>query len=105
MKTRNLIAVVCAICLVLAAGAAVAGDDQKRPHKGKVIAIDQAAMSMSVQGDENDQWTLYWTESTKLEGDTTVQEIQIGDKVHFDFVEKEGKKWLTKLHRTGNDKD
>jgi hypothetical protein len=100
MKPRNLIAVVCAVCLVLTVGAAATAGDQERPHEGKVISLDQTAMSMSVQGEKNDQWTLYWTESTKLEGDTTVQELQVGDKVHFDFTEKDGKKWLTELRRT-----
>jgi Cu/Ag efflux protein CusF len=79
-------------------GAATAADD--RPHEGKVISVDQAAMTMSVQGDKNDQWTLYWTESTKLKGDLAIQEVKVGDKVHFDFVDKDGKMWLTELKRT-----
>jgi hypothetical protein len=97
MKPRDLIAVACAVCLLLTVGAAAVADD--RPHEGKVISLDKAAMTMSVQGEKNDQWTLYWTESTKLD-DVTVQELQVGDEVHFDYVEKDGKKWLTELKRT-----
>ena len=100
MKPRNLIAVVCAVCLLLTVGAAAVADDQERPHEGKVISLDKDAMTMSVQGEKNDQWTLYWTESTKLKGDLTVEELQVGDEVHFAFTEKDGKKWLTALRRT-----
>jgi Cu/Ag efflux protein CusF len=62
-------------------------------------------MVLSVQGDKNDQWTLSWTETTKLKGDLTVQELKVGDKIHFDFVEKDGRKWLTELKRTDKAKD
>ncbi len=87
MKRRNFIVLACALCLVLTAGAiAVAGDD--RPEKGKVISIDKDAMSMVVQGEKNDQWNLYWTESTKLEGDLTVQDLAVGDEIHFKYTEK-----------------
>ena len=105
MKPRNLIAVVCALGLLLAVGAPALADEH-RPHEGKIVSLDQTAMTMTVQGEKDDQWTLYWTESTKLKGDVTVQELQVGDKVHFDFMEKDGKKWLTEVHRTGKaDKD
>ncbi|HEX5042124.1 MAG TPA: hypothetical protein VFV75_04410 [Candidatus Polarisedimenticolaceae bacterium] len=85
--------------MLLSVGVAIA-EDQERPHEGKVIRLDKDAMSMTVQGEKNDQWDLYWTESTKLEGDLTVEELTVGDEVHFAYVEKEGKKWLTALHRT-----
>ncbi len=96
MKTKSLVLLVCA---VLAFGsAALAGDD--RPHEGKVVSIDKAAMSMVVQGEKDDTWTLYWTETTKLKGDLTVPELKVGDKVHFDFTKKDDRMWLTELKRT-----
>lgn len=98
MKTRYLIVVVCALALIAAGGAAVA-DDKERPDEGKVISIDKSAMSMQVQGKKNDQWTLYWTESTKLAGDLTVEELTVGDEIHFKYTDKDGKKWLTELRR------
>ena len=52
---------------------------------------------MTVQGEKDDQWTLYWNESTQLDQDLTVEELQVGDQVSFDFTEKDGKKWLTEL--------
>ena len=105
MKPRNFIVLACALCLVLTAGAIAVAGDNDRPEKGKVISIDKDAMSMVVQGDKNDQWNLYWTESTKLEGDLTVQDLAVGDEIHFKYTEKEGKKWLTGLHRTEKAKD
>ena len=76
-----------------------------RPHEGKVIAVDKVAMVMSVQGEKDDQWTLSWTETTKLKGDLTIEEVKVGDKVHFDYTEKDGKMWLTELKRTEKSKD
>jgi hypothetical protein len=91
-------AAVCA-CLVLALGAPLFADD--RPHEGKVISIDKDAMMMVVQDTEkDDQYTLYWTETTKLKGDVTVPELKVGDKVHFAYMEKDGKMWVTELKRS-----
>jgi Cu/Ag efflux protein CusF len=93
-----------ALALILTiGGVATAADD--RPHEGKVTSVDKEAMVMSVQGDKDDQWTLYWTETTKLKGDLVIQEVKVGDKVHFEFVEKDGKRWLTELKRTDKAKD
>ncbi|HEY1249919.1 MAG TPA: hypothetical protein VGH97_01935 [Thermoanaerobaculia bacterium] len=77
-----------------------------RPHEGKITSIDPDQRVMVVQGEEGDQWILYWTETTKLKSDLTVAELKQGDSVHFDFVEREGKKFLTELRRTHKaDKD
>ncbi len=87
-----------ALALVLAFGAVAYGDD--RPHEGKIVQVDQAARKMVIQGEHGDQWDLYWTETTKIEHGKTVQEMREGDEIHFDDVEKDGKKWLTELRRT-----
>ena len=87
-----------ALGLVLGVGGVVNSGD--RPHEGKVISIDHTAMVVVVQADKDDQVSLYWTETTKLKGDLTVQELKVGDKVHFEFVDKDGKKWLSELKRT-----
>lgn len=99
MKPRTMVALVCALFLLSVAVPAVA-DDQERPDEGKVVSIDQSTKSMTLEGKKDDRWTLYWTESTKVKGDVTVEELQVGDQVHFKFTEKEGKKWLTELHRS-----
>jgi Cu/Ag efflux protein CusF len=85
-----------AILLVSSTGYA-----ERRAHEGKILSVDTTAMMMSVQGDKGDQWTLYWTETTKLKSGLTFGELRSGDKVHFDFVEKDGKMWVTELRRTG----
>jgi Cu/Ag efflux protein CusF len=104
MNLRRLSVSMLALALILTlGGVATAADD--RPHEGKVISVDQQAMTMSVQGDKNDQWTVYWTETTKLKGDLAIAEVKVGDKVHFEFVEKDGKMWLTELKRTDKAKD
>lgn len=96
-KTRVIAALACAVVL-LALTAPILADD--RPHEGKIVSLDKDTMSMVVQGEKNDQWTLYWTETSKLKGDLTIPELKVGDKVHFDFAEKDGKMWLTELKRT-----
>jgi Cu/Ag efflux protein CusF len=99
MNLKNFSVLMLALALILTlGGVATAADD--RPHEGKIISVDKEAMVLSVQGDKDDQWTLSWTETTKLKGDLTIQEVKVGDKVHFEFVEKDGKKWLTELKRT-----
>ena len=72
---------------------------ERRPHEGKILKIDQDAKSMTVQGENNDQWTLYWTETTKWKN-LTVPELTVGDSIHFDYVEKDGQMFVTELRRT-----
>jgi len=99
MNLKNCSVLMLALALILTlGGVATAADD--RPHEGKVISVDKEAMVMSVQGDKDDQWTLYWTATTKLKGDLTIEEVKVGDKVHFEFADKDGKMWLTELKRT-----
>jgi Cu/Ag efflux protein CusF len=84
--------------LLIALTFAVSGDD--RPEEGKIVGIDTVSRQMLIQGEDGDQWTLYWTESVKLEDDLTFPELKAGDRVHFEFVLKDGKMWITELHRT-----
>ena len=88
---------VAALFLVSAAALFAGGD---RPHEGKVIRIDQDAKMLVVQGEKGDQWSLYWTESTKLKDGLTFAELKVGDSVHFDYMEKDGKMYLSELRRT-----
>ena len=77
-----------------------AGYGENRAHEGKILSVDTSAMMMAVQGEKGDQWTLYWTETTKLKNDLTFGELKSGDKIHFDYIEKDGKMWITELRRT-----
>ena len=99
---KRVLATASIVLLLVVASVAVAGGDHSRA--GKITDIDQTAQMLTVQGEKGDQWTLYWTETTKLKDDLTVQELKVGDTVHFDFVEKDGKKWVTELRRTARAK-
>jgi hypothetical protein len=82
--------------MLLVAAAAVAADHEKT---GKIVRVDPDARSMVVQGEKGDQWDLYWTETTKFEGGLTAMELRPGDKVEFEFIEREGRMWATKIDR------
>jgi hypothetical protein len=82
--------------MLLVAAAAVAADHEKT---GKIVRVDPDARSMVVQGEKGDQWDLYWTETTKFEGGLTATELRPGDKVEFEFIEREGRMWATKIDR------
>jgi hypothetical protein len=86
----------------------------KRPHEGKVVRIEtveksvdagnqtvsSVQRSMVVQGERGDQWTLFWDDTTKFKNGILPTQLREGDKIHFDFIEKDGKMWLTELRRT-----
>lgn len=95
---KNVLCKVSAVLVVLLMATSVYAE--KRPHEGKITRIDQGSMVMTVQGEKGDSWDLFWTETTKLKHDLTFSELQPGDSVHFDFVEKDGKKFVTELRRT-----
>ncbi len=88
-----------ALCLVAFVALASAALAERRPHEGKIVRIDPDQKALVVAGEKNDEWTLYWTETTKMKG-VTVPELQVGDSIHFDYTEKEGKMWVTELRRT-----
>ncbi len=86
------------LVLLLTSAAATAAKD--RPHEGKITDIDRATQTLTVQGEHGDTWTLGWDETTKMKNNLTFQELKVGDSVHFDFVERDGKMWVTELRRT-----
>ena len=92
-----------ATAILLACALPLLADD--RPDEGKITAIDFDQRMMVVQGEDGDQWTFYWTETTKLKNELAVGELKPGDSVHFDYVERAEKKYLTELRRTHKAKD
>jgi hypothetical protein len=100
-----------AFAILLMASAGYAND---RPHEGKIVSVQtveksavaagetvtNTEQSMVVRGEHGDEWTLYWDNTTKFKHDIVPSELKAGDSVHFDFVEKNGKMWLTELRRT-----
>lgn len=96
MKMHRILASMAVLLLALCVNASA----KDRPHEGKVVSIDSSAQSMVIQGEDGDQWTVYWTETTKLKNELTMTELKAGDSVHFDYVEKDGKMFVTELRRT-----
>ena len=100
-----------ALAILWTASATYASD---RPHEGKVVRVQtveksastegetvkSVEQSMVVKGEKGDEWTLYWDNTTKFKHDIEPSELREGDHVHFDYVEKNGKMWLTELRRT-----
>lgn len=82
--------------LLLVAAAAVASGHEK---EGKIVRVDPDARVMTIQGKSGDQWDLYWTETTKFHDNLTATELRIGDKVEFEFIERDGRMWATSIER------
>jgi Cu/Ag efflux protein CusF len=96
MKSTRILVSIAALLLALCVNASA----KDRPHEGKIVSIDPSSQAMVVQGEDGDQWSLYWTETTKLKNGLTFSELKSGDSVHFNFIEKDGKMWVTELRRT-----
>jgi hypothetical protein len=85
------------VAFVLVSAAALA---ESRPHEGKITNIDMTARVLAVQEENGDQLTLTWDDTTKWKSNLTAQELHVGDSIHFDFVDKQGQKFATEIHRT-----
>ncbi|HEY7114784.1 MAG TPA: hypothetical protein VIA45_17785 [Thermoanaerobaculia bacterium] len=83
--------------LLLVAAAAVAADHHEK--EGKIVRLDPDARFMTIQGKSGDQWDLYWTETTKFHDNLTAPELRVGDKIEFEYVEREGRMWATSIDR------
>ena len=93
---KRLFGISAALMIVLCAAAYA----EQRPHEGKITRIDMDSKALTVQGEKGDQWSLYWTDTTKLKNGLTLNELREGDSIHFDYVDKDGKMWVTELRRT-----
>jgi Cu/Ag efflux protein CusF len=91
------------VVALLFAGAPVLADD--RPDEGRIVRVVPEAKLITVQADNGDQFDLMWNETTKMEGKATFAQLKAGDYVHFEFVEREGQKFLTEIKRTSRAKD
>ena len=100
MKNTLKVSLMLAVALLVASAAYAA----KRPHEGKITNVDAVAKVMTVQGEHGDSWTFNVSETTKMKNKLTLEELQQGDSIHFDFIEKDGQKWLTEIRRTSKAK-
>ena len=94
---RKLSLSLAALAFILVSAVAVA---ERRPHEGKITNVDMTARTLSVQNEKGDTFTLYWDDTTKWKKNLTAQELQVGDSIHFDIVDKNGQMFVTEIHRT-----
>jgi hypothetical protein len=109
---RKVLGIAAAALAVLLVASSASAD--KRPHEGKILRIETVEKSadvgdqkisnverkMVVRGEKGDEWSLYWDNTTKFKHELSPSELREGDSVHFDFIEKDGKMWITELRRT-----
>ena len=104
MRLKVFLPVAAMVVLVLGfAGAPLYADD--RPDEGRITRVVPEAKLITVQDEDGDQFDLMWNETTKMEGNATFAQLKPGDYVHFDYVEREGQKFLTEIKRTSRAKD
>ena len=60
---------------------------------GTISKVDMAGKSMVVKTADGKETTIYWNDTTKLQG--TPKE---GEMVHVKASEKDGKAWATSVH-------
>jgi len=63
---------------------------------GTVTRVDSTAKMMTVKDDSGKEWTVYWNDSTKVDGGAPTE----GAKVSFSTMEKDGKTWATSIRTT-----
>jgi len=91
-----------AVALLCTAVVALAGDDKMGGDKkmggkameGTISKVDMAGKMMMVKGADGKEATVYWNDSTKVEGG----ELKEGSMVHYKGAEKDGKMWATWVH-------
>ncbi len=94
MKKVFALSLVAVLCLAVVA---VAGDDKMAGKKmagaseGTITKVDMADKMMMVKDNAGKESTIYWNDSTKVEGG----ELKEGSMVHYKGTEKEGKMWAT----------
>jgi hypothetical protein len=100
MKKVFALSLVAALCIAVVA---LAGDEKKMGDKkmmggkameGTISKLDMGQKMMTVKDSAGKEWTVYWNDSTKVEGG----EMKEGELVHFKTTEKDGKTWATWVH-------
>ena len=90
MKRFLAIAIVIGVALssIALAGDAKMGD---KPLSGTITKVDDAQKMMMVKDKSGKEWSIYWNDSTKVEGGAPKE----GAMVWFKATEKDGKMWAT----------
>ncbi len=61
--------------------------------EGTISKVDMAGKSMVVKTADGKESTIFWNDSTKLQGTPTE-----GEMVHVKATDKDGKEWATWVH-------
>ena len=91
MKKALALAVLIAVCA--AVGLAASGDHMAKATEATITKLDMSGKSMVVKTADGKEMTLYWNDTTKVQG--TLKE---GETVHVKTSEKDGKTWATWVH-------
>lgn len=92
MKKVLALAVVTMFCAALSL-ALVPGDKGGMMVEGTITKLDMAGKSMVVKTADGKETTVYWNETTKVEG-----ALKEGSTVHLSTMEKDGKTWASSVH-------
>lgn len=92
MKRVLALAVVAVFCAVIGLANAP-GDKGGMGMEGTISKLDMTGKSMVVRGADGKETTVYWNESTKVEG-----VLKEGEMVHVKTMEKDGKVWASWVH-------
>ena len=90
MKRFLAIAIVLGVAL---SSIALAGDDKMgdKTMSGSITKVDGDQKMMMVKDKSGKEWSIYWNDSTKVEGGAPKE----GATVWFKAAEKDGKMWAT----------
>jgi hypothetical protein len=96
MKKLWAVALIAAVCLAVVA---IADEKKMDRMSGKsmeatITKVDMSGKMMTVKDAAGKETTIYWSDSTKLEGGT----MKEGETVHVKASEKDGKMWATWIH-------
>ena len=89
---KRLLAVALVLGVALSA-VALAGDEKMgdKTMSGTITKVDSGQKMMMVKDKSGKEWSIYWNDSTKVEGDGPKE----GVMVWFKATEKDGKMWAT----------
>ncbi|HEY2797548.1 MAG TPA: hypothetical protein VGK26_06630 [Thermoanaerobaculia bacterium] len=91
MKKALALAVVMVFCAAI--GFAGTGEHKGGGMEGTITKVDMAGKSMVVKTADGKDMTIYWNDTTKLQG--TPKE---GEMVHFKAADKDGKTTASWVH-------
>ena len=91
MKKALALTVVMVMCAAI--GFAAAGEQSGKAIEATITKVDIAGKSMVVKTVDGKDMTIYWNDSTKLQGLP-----KEGELVHVKTSDKDGKAWATWVH-------